>query len=35
MIYNKKIILIKREFKRLYCETINNLKYCKSLEITF
>ncbi len=35
MIYNKKIILIEREFKRLYCKAINNLEYHKLLEIIF
>ncbi len=35
MIYNKRIILIKRELKRLYCEAINDLEYYKLLEITF
>ncbi len=33
MIYNKKIILIKRESKRLFYKAINNLEYYKLLEI--
>ncbi len=33
MIYNKRVILIKRELKRLFCEAINNLEYYKSSEI--
>ncbi len=34
MIYNKRVILIKREFKKLYYEAINNLEYYKLLKIT-